>query len=447
MGIQQALDVSDVEYETMIEIEDEVHGREVLKNPSFKEIPRFFFPKKISGNPSKEQDKIQQLFSEVVKQLYIHSKEKKIFSSQDLDKVWELLLENDKTLEEGNEKITYLGFKTVQKDFPKHQQEYFSPSLFFRIPKEESGRISIPVFFNHILRRVSLIQNRVTLLKYDTDNDGYLTEKDLETFVDNSIDTFVGLSSHSNLKGDKNFRRVYVETSVRKFLFFHNSHNGKVCVEEFLGSKELVEFNELQNDDLSEEEEMNNWFSVPSVKSVNDAFMQLDFTRTGLLSKNEFSKFNNGSLTTTFINRMFQEYGSKQGKLDYKGFVNFLLAFENKKTPQSIKYFFDILDNAKSGKITPFVINFFFREILKKIRQNAKSANTSKGIGVDEVEDPVKTADIVFEIYAMTKPKDKYNVTYEDLIKSVDVGSTVIGVMTDVQEFWKYEQREEQTSN
>ncbi|KAG2391922.1 hypothetical protein C9374_013407 [Naegleria lovaniensis] len=434
-------DPAEVEYETMIEIENEIHQQAIQKDRSFNFIPRFFFSKK--GNTS-DRDKIQNLFMDVVKQRFISSREKSVLSSSELDKVWELLLEQDSAMEEGNEKLTFVGYETVKKQFPKEQaKEYFSSSLFLKLPKDEMGRINIPVFFNHILRKVSLIQNRNILMSYDTDNDGYLTEKDLERFVDNSIEQFVGLSTNPILRNDKNFRKIYVETSVRKFMFFHNAHNGRVCVEEFLGSKELVEFNELQNDDLSEEEEMNNWFSIPSVKSVNEAFIQLDFTRSGLLSKNEFSKFNANSLTTGFINRMFQEYGSRNGKLDYKGFVDFLLAFENKKTVQSIKYFFNILDNSKTGRITPFIINYYFRDMLKKIRQNAKSSNATNDLAEDSFEDPVKTADIVFEIYSMVKPKDKKNITIEDLVKSIEVGSTVVGLLVDVQEFWKYEQREE----
>ena len=423
----------------MINIEHEINEQVVQQDKSYKIIPRFFFPK---GGPS---DKVQQAFSEAVKSQYLTFCQSKLFTSEELDKVWEFLLEKDKTQEEGNEKINYTGFKEVRNQFPEFKaKEYFNQSLFLRLPKDAFGRISIPVLFNHILRKAALVQNRIALMKHDSDNDGFLTEKDLERYVDNSIDYLTGLHANPILKTDKNFRKVYIETSVRKFLFFHANNNGKICIEDFVGSKEMVEFNELQNDDLSQEEEMNNWFSIPSVKSVNDAFVQLDFTRSGLLSKNEFSKFNANSLTSTFINRMFQEYGLKNGKLDYKSFVDFLLAFENKKTIPSIKYFFKILDNSKTGMITPFVINYYFRDMLKKIRQNAKSSTPQNSLGGDEFEDPVKTADIVFEIYSMVKPSNKKDIFLDDLIKSLEVGSTVIGVLIDVHEFWKYEQREEQ---
>ncbi|KAL9641962.1 hypothetical protein ABK040_004019 [Willaertia magna] len=425
------------EFEGMVSVENEIMEMEATKNPSFRVIPRFFFPSRIERNSfvslspemSQPAKNVQNLFKSLVKELYLERCSKKVLTSSELDRVWELLLEKDTgIIDNATEKINYKGYKQVATKFPEFQSlEFFKPSLFLKLPKDDEGRVAIPVYFNHILRKVSLIQNRLTLMKFDKDNDGYLTEKDVEEFVNFSIDSFLFLNSNPTLKNEQ-FRKIYIETGI--------------SLDEFVGSKELIEFNELQNDDLSEEEEMNNWFSIPSVKSVYEAFVQLDFARNGILGRNEFSKFNNGSLTTTFINRMFQEYATKNGKMEYKTFVDFLLAYENRKTPQSIKFFFQVLDNTKVGYLTPFVINFYFRDMLRKIKQNSNV--NSNSLVQEEYEDPVKTADIIFEIYSMVKPKDKKNLTFEDLCKSLDVGATVVGILTDVQEFWKYEQREEQ---
>lgn len=87
----------------------------------------------------------------------------------------------------------------------------------------------------------------------------------------------------------------------------------------------------------------------------------MDQSKQGLLSKADFAKFNGGSLTTTFINRLFQEYATQSGSMDYKMFVDFLLAYENKNTPEAIHYFWRIVNVNKQGYITPFVINLFFR--------------------------------------------------------------------------------------
>ena len=47
--------------------------------------------------------------------------------------------------------------------------------------------------------------------------------------------------------------------------------------------------------------------------------------------------------------------------MDYKTFLDFVLAMENKKAPQSLAYFFRVLDVYHKGALDTFVINLFFR--------------------------------------------------------------------------------------
>lgn len=49
--------------------------------------------------------------------------------------------------------------------------------------------------------------------------------------------------------------------------------------------------------------------------------------------------------------------------MDYRGFLDFVLAMENKKTPESIQYFWRVLDVYHKGAIDTFIINMFFRLI------------------------------------------------------------------------------------
>jgi serine/threonine-protein phosphatase 2A regulatory subunit B'' len=47
--------------------------------------------------------------------------------------------------------------------------------------------------------------------------------------------------------------------------------------------------------------------------------------------------------------------------MDYRGFLEFVLAMENKKSPESLQYFWRILDVYHKGAIDTFIINMFFR--------------------------------------------------------------------------------------
>jgi serine/threonine-protein phosphatase 2A regulatory subunit B'' len=73
-------------------------------------------------------------------------------------------------------------------------------------------------------------------------------------------------------------------------------------------------------------------FSKQSALKVYERYLKLDLDHNGLLSKNELSKYSWG-LTDIFIDRVFEEYQTFEGEMDYKTFLDFVLAMENKKTP------------------------------------------------------------------------------------------------------------------
>jgi len=56
--------------------------------------------------------------------------------------------------------------------------------------------------------------------------------------------------------------------------------------------------------------------------------------------------------------------------------------------------------------------------------------------------EPVDIGDVVAnEIFDMVKPADPHKITMNDLIKS-KVAGTIISILTDVNGFWKYDNRE-----
>ena len=72
-------------------------------------------------------------------------------------------------------------------------------------------------------------------------------------------------------------------------------------------------------------------------------------------------RFGTGSLTREFIERVFEEYLTYEGELDYKSYLDFVLAMENKKEPQALQYFFRLLDVQHKGALTTFDLNYFFK--------------------------------------------------------------------------------------
>lgn len=108
-----------------------------------------------------------------------------------------------------------------------------------------------------------------------------------------------------------------------------------------------------------------------------------------MLSKQELAKYSPG-LTPIFIDRVFEELQTFEGEMDYKTFLDFVLAFENKKTPQSLHYFWRVLDVFHKGALDTFVINMFFRQVIQRLEQ--------------KVQTEYKVDDLKDELWDMAKP-------------------------------------------
>ena len=190
----------------------------------------------------------------------------------------------------------------------------------------------------------------------------------------------------------------------------------------------LAELYDLRQE-KSIEELMQNWFSSQNAQRVYEAYLRLDIDQNGLLTKKELSKFQWG-LTDLFIDRIFEEYQTFEGEMDYKTFLDFVLAMENKKSPQALAYFWKILDIYGKGAIDSFVINMFFKQVLGKLSE--KDPEAEKNFQIEDIKD---------EIFDMAKPEIEKAITLEDLI-NCGQGDIIVSILIDAKAFFDYDQRE-----
>lgn len=126
----------------------------------------------------------------------------------------------------------------------------------------------------------------------------------------------------------------YIHHTVRKFLFFLDSnHKGKILLDTLWKSsllKELLQINEPVDDQL----QINNWFSPHKALAIYQKYLELDKDRDGMLSQEELQSY--GALTHAFIQRVFECSHIFDGKMDYKSFLDFAIAMENKDTKEGI---------------------------------------------------------------------------------------------------------------
>ena len=113
---------------------------------------------------------------------------------------------------------------------------------------------------------------------------------------------------------------------------------------------------------------------------------------------------------------------------DYKVFLDFILAMENRASPPALRWFFRMLDIEKKHVVSPFAVRFFFREVVRALQEAGFEA-------------PLVN-DVTTEIFDMARPVNPTRgITLEDLL-NCGVGSIVVSMLTDVQSFLNYDQRE-----
>lgn len=395
---------------------EEHNERERQASSSYASIPKFFFKKPQLENP------IYIKLRQEARTRFLHNKSAEILDKEDLEQLWYLLRDHTSYPDDGTERINYDQFCLVASQLPPKCRQFFQPSVFLKCDRDEYGRIEIVPFFHYIVRKVNLHQTRIQISLYDSAGYGYLKEKDLENFIYELIPSFPQLSSLQD-----NFYSFYVITAVRKFFFFLDpKRTGRIWIKDMLTSPILAELYELRQERWTVEEAMQNWFSAQSALRVYEQYLRLDVDHNGMLKKGELARYS-GGLTSIFVDRLFEEYQTFEGEMDYKTFLDFVLAMENKKTVQSIQYFWKILDVYKKGAIDTFVINMFFRAIIQKLETKEKF-----GFRVEDVKD---------EIWDMAKPQHPYALTLEDLT-TCGVGDTIIAMLIDAKDFYEYDQRE-----
>jgi len=327
-------------------------------------------------------------------------------------------------------RINYDDFCNACEELPAHLTHFFTANEFAKFRRDEWGRISTQLFFRYVCRLTSMNQSRIQLSAYDVQRDGYLREHDLENYIYELIPSLDALAELQ-----ENFYPFYVFTAVRKFFFFLDPrHTSRIAIKDLVSSPilhELLQLHSFSPGDPHDEAEAYNWFSAPSTLRVYSQYLELDVDHNGMLSRSELAGYGTGTLTTAFIDRVFEECLTYDGEMDYKTFLDFALAMETKVSPQALAFFFRLLDVRKLGYLDRFTINFFFREIVQRLRE------LDGGSGAEVV----RGDDVTDEIFDMCKPRYPGRITLADLVRC-GVGHTIVTMLTDLSGFWAYDNRE-----
>lgn len=318
--------------------------------------------KKLTGIPTffhkipKESESLRAKLREESRANLFKRRSLKLLDDNELTELWMLLDQSQSYPEE--QLITYSEFCKLSTLACTKVKPYFTAMVFAKLQQGDPlGRISKMSLFNYVMRKVWLDQTRIGLSLYDVSGQGYLTENNLESYITELLPTLPQLEGL-----EKSFHSFYVCTAVRKFLFFLDPlGTGRVKILDVLACSFLDDLLELRDEELSKELQEQNWFSAPSALRIYGNYLNLDRDHNGMLSKTELAGYGSGTVTKPFLDRVFQTCLTYGGEMDYKTYLDLVLALENRSEPQALAFFFKILDIKSCGYLDAFTLNYFFR--------------------------------------------------------------------------------------
>ncbi|EPY21321.1 hypothetical protein STCU_08593 [Strigomonas culicis] len=198
--------------------------------------------------------------------------------------------------------------------------------------------------------------------------------------------------------------------------------------------RRFIYWNSGAADFLSEEAlNMDNWFSLPLMDRIYDHFTQLDVDGDGVLTVNELYEYSNRSFTKLSIDRVFECHvptiGTRQ-IMDFKTYLDFVIATEHAATSAAMKYIWKILDlDCTKTYVEVKTLYCFCKELSNELR----SSGLMNGLSANS---------ILSEIVDMINPEWHERITFEDVVRSGQQ-STVLPILLSYRNFYAYDCREQ----
>lgn len=110
------------------------------------------------------------------------------------------------------------------------------------------------------------------------------------------------------------------------------------------------------------------------------------------------------ALTRTAVERIFEETITyRPMEMDYKAFLDFLLAMQNITSVEALSYFWRVLDVEKCGRLTQKNIEYFYKDVGEQLRR----------IGADSPD----AAHVVIEVFDLLACNDCQGPTFNDFVR------------------------------
>eukprot|EP00604_Paraphysomonas_vestita_P004075 CAMPEP_0174823592 /NCGR_PEP_ID=MMETSP1107-20130205/26102_1 /TAXON_ID=36770 /ORGANISM="Paraphysomonas vestita, Strain GFlagA" /LENGTH=302 /DNA_ID=CAMNT_0016046871 /DNA_START=48 /DNA_END=953 /DNA_ORIENTATION=- len=244
-------------------------------------------------------------------------------------------------------------------------------------------------------------------------------------------------------------------------------------MDEFLWLQRLDQYrDDYASERLYQKEIDSNWFSAANAIRIYEGYIACDKDGNGMLNQKELLKFrgipkrgkkksslgsglgsNAVMLTPLAITRIFQENITYQpAEMDYRSFLDLILALENRDRVESMKYLWRIVNINHDGLLTLETITQFYRDIQMVLADNGyDAAPSSKDVCIEIMDMLGNPEDDLSSNISINKEEKSLNklkkgVTFKQIL-SCGQGHTVLSILIDANQFWLYDNRESLSNN
>jgi hypothetical protein len=298
--------------------------------------------------------------------------------------------------------------------------KFLTAIVFLKLCPPGKGVLPLRSIMKYLTWKFQAERLDIQLRFYDILGHGYLRECDLENLVNDLVPTLSGLNAIQ-----EDFRQFYVYTAVRRFMFFLDPRkSGKISI------RDLIECEAIQQLLALREcaQPGSNWFSSESAINVYLRYIEMDTDGNGMLSQAELLKYPSGMLTPVAVERIFQEHLTFENEMDYKGYLDLVLALENKPTEASLGYMWKVFVSKPSSKLERDTLERLISSVLSTISVSNPALMVPQ----------YKVSDLFNEIFDMLNVKDRDYLTLEDLRRYPGV----CAMLLDAHAFYLYDIRE-----
>jgi len=273
--------------------------------------------------------------------------------------------------------LDYDDFCKARKVAAPSLREALSLRLFLALPKSQSGFIKVDAVLCYLCRFLENQQGYLSLRKVVEMTGGMggsaaISIESLTLWLRAQASQMTEIKqSYAVLES------VYSQTSARKFAFFLDpNRTGRIGLTHLISSSHFAHFQHVQErEKLSARDRAQapaqpnadpvRWFEPKTALKLYRVFAQLDVRKKARLRKEDFAKWNSGSLTTRFVDQLWQvidmpKHDKKQSKeMSFDAYLDFALAMSHRFTPEGIRYLFGILDSESLGFLGRFHVQRF----------------------------------------------------------------------------------------